>query len=161
VTVKLEFGSYNRVSTCSHRGKTSVVGTTCGFIVVREVDRGVIVGSCTTTKRKECFAYFGGSLESSSLRTSDIHNEFVGEGSCGPSRFYVGSEGSKRVKETVRLDFTEGIVIEVISVVVPLVHVGLDNGVTLDNPDKFLDRVVEVKFNLNVLKSDGFVTGEL
>jgi len=161
VTVKLEFGSDDGVTSSSHGGKTSVVSTTCGFIVVREVDRGVVVGSGTTTKGKEGFADFGGGLESAALGTRDIHNKFGGERSGGPSGFNVGSEGGKGVKETVRLDLAEGVVVEVISVVVPLVHVGLDDRVTLDNPDKFFNGVVEVKFDFDVLGSDGFVTGEL
>jgi len=53
------------------------------------------------------------------------------------------------------------IVIEVISVVVPLVHSELDNGVTLDNPDEFLNGVVKVQFDLNILRSYRLIAREL
>lgn len=40
--------------------------------------------------------------------------------------------------------------IKIISVVVPLVVVSTNNGITLNNPDKFLNWVVEIEFNLNI-----------
>lgn len=39
--------------------------------------------------------------------------------------------------------------------------VGAGGSVALDNPDQFLDGVVEVQFDLVVQASDGFITGEL
>jgi hypothetical protein len=51
--------------------------------------------------------------------------------------------------------------IKIISVVVPLVVVLANNRVTLNNPDKFLNGVVEIEFNLNVGVNGRFITGEL
>jgi len=162
VAVKLEFGTYGGVTSCILGGETGVVSTTGSLVVVGEIDRGNVVDTCTGAGREVETANLGSGGGDGTLGTCNVINEVgVAEGTGRPTRFDVGSKSGKRVKETIGVDRGEGVVVEVISVVVPLVDVGGCARITLADPDKFLNGVVEVKFNLNVLGSDGFVAGEL
>jgi hypothetical protein len=57
--------------------------------------------------------------------------------------------------------FNRTIVIEVVSVVEPLVRTRLDDVITLDDPDKLLARMVEVKLNLHSGVDSRLITSEL
>jgi hypothetical protein len=153
VTVELKLGTNNGVTTGTLGSKTGVVSTTGSLVVIGEVDGGVVVGSCTTTLGKLADTDFGGSLPSLTLGTVDFVDELGREADSGITGLDVGTKSGIGVKETVGLNLAVSIVVEVISVVVPLVHSELDNGVTLDNPDEFLNGVVEVQFDLNILRS--------
>ena len=78
------------------------------------------------------------------------------------------------VKDASRLCTTDGagfvvaswrlfaaITVEVIGVVIPLVNSAAAEVFTLDNPDEFLDGVVEIELNLNVDVCGRFITSEL
>ena len=54
-----------------------------------------------------------------------------------------------------------GVKVEVIGVIGPLVESGMDNIVTLDNPDNLLCVVIEIEFDLNVGVNGWLVTSEL
>ena len=60
-----------------------------------------------------------------------------------------------------RLIAPVGVEVKVISVVAPLVEGRVADIVTLDNPDDFLCRVVEVELNLDVGVDGRFITSEL
>ena len=162
VAVKLELSTDDGVAASTLGSKTGVVSTTGSLVILGEVNGGVVVGTGTTTLGKEGGSNLWGSLESIALRTIlvlvDVDSR---EGDSGVARLDVGAESIIGIEETVGLDLAEHIVVEVISVVVPLVHAELDNRVTLNNPDKFLNWMIEVKLNLNVLRSDGLITSEL
>ena len=96
------------------------------------------------------------------MGTCNVVNEVgVTEGTGGPARFDVGSKSGKRVKETVGVDRGEGVVVKVISVVVPLVEAEFDNIVSLDDPDKFFAWVVEIEFDFDRGVDSGLITSEL
>jgi hypothetical protein len=153
VTVELKLGTNDGVTTGTLGSKTGVVSTTGSFVVIGEVDGGVVVGSCTTTLRKLANTNFGGSLPSLTLGTVDLIYELGREADSGITGLNVGTKSGIGVKETIGLNLAVSIVVKVISVVIPLVHTELDNGVTLNNPDKFLNGVVKVQFDLNILRS--------
>jgi hypothetical protein len=162
VAVKLELSTNSGVAASTLGSKTGVVSTTGSLVVLGEVNGGIVVGASATTLGKEGGSNLWGGLESIALRTIlvlvDVDSR---EGDSGVARLDVGAESIIGIEETVGLDLAEHIVVEVISVVVPLVHAELDNRVTLNNPDKFLNWMIEVKLNLNVLRSDGLITSEL
>ena len=151
VAVKLELSTDDWVSAGALGSKTGVVSTSGSLVVIGKVDGGVVVGSCTTTLGKLADTDFGGSLPSLTLGTVDLVDELGGEADSGIAGLNVGTKSGIRVKETVGADNTEGIVVEIISVVVPLVHTELNDGVSLNNPDQFLDGVVKVEFNFHIL----------
>jgi hypothetical protein len=62
---------------------------------------------------------------------------------------------------TTRVAASAAVIIVVICVVVPLVNTSAAEVFALDNPDKFFDWVVEVKFNLNVYVGGRFITSKL
>jgi hypothetical protein len=154
VAVKLELSTNDWVSASALGSKTGVVSTSGSLVVIGEVDGGVVVGSCTTTLGKLADTDFGGSLPSLTLGTVDLVDELGREADSGITGLNVGTKSGIGVKETVGLNLAVSIVVEVIGVVVPLVHSELDNGVTLNNPDEFLNGVVKVQFDLNILRCD-------
>jgi len=162
VAVKLKLSTNSGVAASTLGSKTGVVSTTGSLVILGEVNWGIVVGASATTLGKEGGSNLWGGLESIALRTIlvlvDVDSR---EGDSGVARLDVGAESIIGIEETVGLDLAEHIVVEVISVVVPLVHAELDNRVTLNNPDKFLNWMIEVKLNLNVLRSDGLITSEL
>jgi hypothetical protein len=153
VTVELKLGTNDGVTTGTLGSKTGVVSTTGSFVVIGEVDGGVVVGSCTTTLRKLANTNFGGSLPSLTLGTVDLIYELGREADSGITGLNVGTKSGIWIKETIGLNLSVSIIVKVISVVIPLVHTELNNGVTLNNPDKFLNGVVKVQFDLNILRS--------
>jgi len=161
VTVELKLGTNDGVTTCTLGSKTGVVSTTGSLVVIGKVDGGVVVGSCTTTLGKLADTNLGGSLPSLTLGTVDLVDELGREADSRVTRLDVGTKSGIRVKETIGLNLSVSIVVEVIGVIVPLIHSELDNGVTLNNPDKFLNGVVEVQFDLNILRSYRLITSEL
>jgi hypothetical protein len=161
VTVELKLGTNDGVTTGALRSETGVVSTTGSLVVIGEVDGGVVVGSCTTTLGKLADTDFWGSLPSLSLGTVDLVDELGGEADSGVTRLDVGTKSGIWVKETIGLNLAVSIIVEVISVVVPLVHSELDNGVTLNNPNQLLNGVIEVQFDLNILRSYRLITSEL
>jgi len=152
VTVELKLGTNNWVTTGALGSETGVVSTTGSLVVIGEVDGGVVVGSCTTTLGKLADTDFGGSLPSLTLGTVDLVDELGREADSGVTGLDIGTKSGIGVKETVGLNLAVSIVVEVISVVVPLVHSELDNGVTLNNPDEFLNGVVKVQFDFYILR---------
>ena len=156
VAVKLKLSTNDWVSASALGSKTGVVSTSGSLVVIREVDGGIVVGSGTTTRGKVSPSDFGSSLGLSGLGTKGIGGT-IGlvvdgwEGNSGITGLDVGTKGGLRVKETVGADNTEGIVVEIISVVVPLVHTELNDGISLNDPDQFLDGVVKVQFDLDIL----------
>jgi hypothetical protein len=161
VTVELKLGTNDGVTTGTLGSKTGVVSTTGSLVVIGEVDGGVVVGSCTTTLGKLADTNLGGSLPSLTLGTVDLVDELGREADSGVTGLDVGTKSGIWVKETVGLNLAVSIVVEVISVVVPLVHSELDNRVTLDDPDEFLNGVVKVQFDLNILRSYRLIAREL
>lgn len=162
MAVKLKLSTDNRVAASALRSKTGVVSTTSSLVVLGEVNGGIVVGTGTTTLGKEGGSNLGGSLEGITLRTVFVLVDVDrGEGNSRVTRLDVGTKSIVGVKETVGLDLSKHIVVEVISVVVPLVHSELDNGVTLNNPDQFLYGMIKVELNFNVLAGNRFITGEL
>jgi hypothetical protein len=161
VTVELKLGTNDGVTTSALGSKTGVVSTTGSLVVIGEVDGGVVVGSRTTTLGKLADTDFGGSLPSLTLGTVDLVDELGREADSGITGLDVGTKSGIGVKKTVGLNLAVSIVVEVISVVVPLVHAELNNRVTLDNPDEFLNGVVKVQFNLNILRSNRLIAREL
>jgi len=145
VAVKLELSTNSGVTASTLRSKTGVVSTTSSLVILREVNWGVVVGASATTLRKE-----GGSNLWSSLHSTSLWTVFVnigvdrGEGNSRVTRLNVSAESIIRIKETVGLNLSKHIVVEVISVVVPLVHTELDNRVTLNNPYQFLHWMIEI-----------------
>ena len=156
VSVKLELSTDDWVSAGALWSKTGVVSTSGSLVVIREVDGSIVVGSGTATRGKVSPSDFGSGLGLSGLGTKRIGGT-IGlvvdgrERNSGITGLDIGTKGSLGVKETVGADNTEGIVVEIISVVVPLVHTELDDGVSLNNPDQFLDGVVKVQFDLDIL----------
>jgi hypothetical protein len=153
VAVKLELSTDDWVSAGALGSKTGVVSASGSLVVIGKVDGSVVVGSSTATRGKVGPSNFGSSLFLSGLGANTSVGIVVnsGEGNGGITGLNVGTKGCLRVKETVGADNTEGIVVEIISVVVPLVHTELDDGVSLNNPDQFLDGVVKVQFDLDIL----------
>jgi len=153
VSVKLKLSTDDWVSASALGSKTCVVSTSGCLIVIGKVDGGIVVGSSTTARGKVSPSNFGSSLFLSRLRAKTSISVVINgrEGNCGITGLNVGTKGGLRVKETVGADNTEGIVIEIISVVVPLVHTELNDGVSLDDPDQFLNGVVKVQFNFHIL----------
>jgi hypothetical protein len=161
VTVELKLGTDDGVTTGTLGSKTGVVSTTGSLVVIGEVDGGIVVGSCTTTLGKLADTDFGGSLPSLTLGTVDLVDELGREADSGITGLDVGTKSGIGVKETIGLNLAVSIVVEVISVVVPLVHSELDNGVTLDDPDEFLNGVVKVQFDFYILRSYRLIAREL
>jgi hypothetical protein len=153
VTVELKLGTNDGVTTGTLGSKTGVVSTTGSLIVIGEVDGGIVVGSCTTTLRKLGNTNLGGSLPSLTLGTVDLIYELGREADSGITGLNVSTKSGIWIKETIGLNLAVSIIVKVISVVIPLVHTELNNGVTLNNPDKFLNGVVKVQFDLNILRS--------
>jgi len=154
VTVELKLGANDGVTTGTLRSETSVVGTTGSLVVIGKVDWSIVVGSSTATLRKLGNTNLGGSLPSLSLGTVDLVDELGREADSGITGLDVGTKSGIRVKKTVGLNLAVSIVVEVISVVVPLVHAELDNGVTLNNPNQLLNGVIEVQFDFYILRCD-------
>jgi hypothetical protein len=152
VTVELKLGANDGVTTGTLRSETGVVGTTGSLVVIGKVDWSIVVGSSTATLRKLSNTNLGGSLPSLSLGTVDLVDELGREADSGITRLDVGTKSGIGVKETVGLNLAVSIVVEVIGVVVPLVHSELDNGVTLNYPDEFLNGVVKVQFDFYILR---------
>jgi len=156
VAVKLELSTNDWVSAGALWSKTGVVSTSGSLVVIREVDGGIVVGSGTTTRGKVSPSDFGSGLGLSGLGTKRVGGT-IGlvvdgrERNSGITGLDIRAKGSLRVKETVGADNTEGIVVEVISVVVPLVHTELNDGISLNDPDQFFDGVVKVQFDLDIL----------
>jgi hypothetical protein len=153
VAVKLKLSTDDWVSASTLGSKTGVVSTSGSLVVIGKVDGSVVVGSSTATGGKVGPSNFGSSLFLSGLGANTSVGVVVnsGEGNGGITGLNVGTKGGLRVKETVGADNTEGIVVEIISVVVPLVHTELNDGVSLNDPDQFLDGVVKVQFDLDIL----------
>jgi len=152
VAVKLELSTDDGVAASTLGSKTGVVSTTGSLVILGEVNGGVVVGASATTLGKEGGSNLWGGLESIALRTILVLVDVdSGEGNSRVTRLDVGAESIIGIKKTVGLDLAEHIVVEVISVVVPLVHTELNNRVTLNNPDQFFNWVVKVELNLNVL----------
>jgi len=146
VAVKLKLSTDDGVTTGTLRSKTSVVSTSGSLVVLSEVDWSIVVGSSTATGGSVCPSNRGSSLRSAGVGTKVGVGSVVntGEGNSRVTRLDVGVKGSDRGKETVGLDGTEGIIVEVISVVVPLIHAELNNRVTLNNPDQFFHGMIEI-----------------
>ena len=156
VAVKLELSTNNGVAASALGSKTCVVSTSGSLVVIGKVDGSVVVGSCTTAGGKVSPSDLWGTLGLSGLGTKGIRRTVglvvnSGEGQGGITGLNVCTKSGLRVKKTVGADNTEGIVVEVIGVVVPLVHAELNNGISLDDPDQLLDGVVKVEFNFHIL----------
>ncbi len=163
MAVKLKLSTDDWVATGALGSKTGVVSASGSLVVIREVDGSVVVGSSTTTGGKVGPSNFGSSLFLSGLGANTGVGIVVnsGEGNGGITGLDIGTKGGLRVKETVGADNTEGVVVEIISVVVPLVHTELNDGVSLNNPDQFLDGVVKVQFDLDILAGYRLIACEL
>jgi len=107
----------------------------------------------------------GSNLETSSLEVADVFRiklSSTDEGKDIGGIFDVGENKLSWVRETRAVDIVVArISIKVISVVVPLVVAELDDIITLNDPDEFLNRVVEVEFYLNVGVNSRFIAGKL
>lgn len=165
VTVKLELSTDDRVATSVAGGKASVVSTATSAVVGSEVSGGISGGHSTGAKAsreveagvEESFDFGSGAVNVASLE----HSGNIREGLSHVTSFNVGQDALVTAWDTVTPRSPEAVDVIVVSVVSPLVDVGGNNGVTLDNPDKFLNRVVKVELDLDVGVDSGFVTGEL
>ncbi len=156
VSVKLKLSTDDWVSASTLGSKTCVVSTSGSLVVIGKVDGSIVVGSGTATRGKVGPSDLWGTLGLSGLGTKGIGRTIglvvnSGEGQCGITGLDVGTKSGLGVKETVGADNTEGIVVEVIGVVVPLVHTELNDGISLNDPDQFLNGVVKVQFDLDIL----------
>jgi len=104
-------------------------------------------------------------LETSLLEVVDVFRiklSSANEGEDIGGIFDVGENKLRWVRETRAVDIVvTRVSIKVISVVIPLVIAKFDDIITLDDPDEFLDGVIEVKFNLNIGVNSRFIAGKL
>ena len=170
VAVKLELGTNGGVAASVTGGKTSVVGTITGVGEGSEVNRrdrvtsaeegrevitneSCVVLSTILSNTKKRAGKTSVKTTSSSNSTLTVTREARGR----PARLDVGEQVLPSGRNITPAD----IVIVVISVVSPLVHVGVNEAVTLYNPNQLLNGVVEIELDLNVGAGDRLVTGEL
>jgi len=167
VAVKLKLGTNGRVTTSVTGGKTSVVGTITGVGEGSEVNRRDRVTSAeegrevvTITSRigtvlKRTKERTGKTTLRSGTRTNAVVN--TREAGSRPARLDVG----EKVLPCVGYGTPGNIVIVVIRIVGPLVHVRVNEAVTLYNPNQLLNGVVEIELDLNVGAGNRLVTSEL
>ena len=165
VTVKLELGTDNGVTAGVTRSKTSVVSTSTSTRISGKVGRSIIGRECTRTKARgevltsveESFNFTGGTVNIPVEESGGNIREGLGH----MTGLNIGVENLLATGNTVTPVGPHAVDIIVISIVGPLVDVGGNNGVTLNNPDKFFDRVVKIEFNLDIGVNSGFITSEL
>ena len=121
------------------------------------------VGSVLGNAGSHCAV--GGNLETSLAEVVEVLLVKVGssdEGENVGAILDVGEDQLSWVRKTSTVDAVIArIGIKVISVVVPLVVAQLDNIVSLDDPDKLLDGVIQVQLHLYVGIDGRFVAGKL
>jgi len=165
VSVKLKLGTDDRVATSVERGETSVVGTTARTRIGSKVGRSIVCRECTRTKLgrevdtgvEESFDFTSSAINVTVMKVGSN----VREGTSHVSSFNIGMKNLLTRRNTVSPFGPKTINIVVISIVSPLVDVRSNNSIALDDPYEFLDRVVEIEFNLNVSVYSRFISGEL
>jgi len=157
VAVKLELSADDRVTASVARSKTSVVRPVTSVSVGAEVSRGIAHSVGTGTEailEVNTVAEQSADLRRGGAVAVNLH---VREGGGGPARLNVGVNSG----EAVGGNKSTSVTVEVVSVVGPLVDTALNNVVTLDNPDKLLNRMVEIELNLDVGVDGRLITSEL
>lgn len=154
MSVELKLGANNWVASCIARSKTSMVGTAASIIASIKVGRSITNrgGSRSKSLRvvytsiEESFNFGSGAVNVSTLKSGGNIREGFGH----MSSFDIGEEVLLTSWGVVAPVSPASIDIIIISVVIPLVVVSTNNGIALNHPDKFLNWVVEIEFNLNI-----------
>ena len=169
VSIELELGTNNGVSSGVDGSETGVIGViTCGGDGT-EISRSQVIGVGSRSGGQVDLADLGvgsilgntransavgGNLETSLAEVVEVLLVKVGssdEGEDVGAILDVGEDQLRWIRKTGTVDAViTRIGIKVISVVVPLVVAQLDNIVSLDNPDKLLYWVIQVQLNLYV-----------
>jgi len=179
LTVELDLGDLNRVLALAldARGKDDlgeevVGGTLEDAVIIGEVVGGVDTRASGETRvgRGAKTKTFGGHVDTRASSGTTTRCKNIEVVKSNHSRTISGTVGSKdTVTEDVHDDTLSAPVIGVVeglltrSLLDPRDRgrVAVNEGVTLDNPDEFLDGVVKVHLDLVGRSSDGLITSEL